>query len=202
MTTTATQEPAPEPQATDQPPSWEDITVQCANYMVGLAQHRRGDLADLRRMDPDRPNSPAFWRLMARHELLDTGPDIEQRWGLIIHGLALMTPNQAADSQPTSAHNGRIPVGQALFLGAAPFRNQPFISESRLNHLLNARGRALRLQLARTFRNLGKEQAALNWREVARLVFSEGRNREAAARAKRRIASAYYRAEHQASREN
>ena len=39
----------------------------------------RGDLAQLRRMNPDVPDAAAFWRLMARQDLF-RGPELEAKW--------------------------------------------------------------------------------------------------------------------------
>ena len=49
----------------------------------------RGDRSRLRRMDPDNPDTAAFWRLLVRAGMPEN-PDIS-KWGLIIHGMAVMS---------------------------------------------------------------------------------------------------------------
>ena len=76
----------------------------------------RGDLAGLRRMDPDEPDAAVVWRLLARYELLGS-PQVENKWALILHGIALMTPTGSGDGAGRSAHDGGMPVGRAIFSG-------------------------------------------------------------------------------------
>ena len=83
MTTTATTE------TTTPNMSWSEIAVRIANHMASEG-FGRGDLAALRRMNPESPNAAAFWRLTARYDVL-RGEESERRWGLILHGIALMT---------------------------------------------------------------------------------------------------------------
>ena len=68
---------------------------------------RRGDSAELRRMNPERPDTATFYRLMAEAGLL-VNPVLEGKWALIAHGIALMSP---------SAHDASVQVGEALFEG-------------------------------------------------------------------------------------
>ena len=95
--------------------AWGDIAVSLASTVSGLVENRRGDLAGLRRMNPDEPDEATFWRLMAGEDLLG-GPAVEVKWGVVLHGIALMTPTDRSASS-RSAHNGQMPVGRALFLG-------------------------------------------------------------------------------------
>ena len=158
----------------------------------------RGGLANLRRMDPDDPDAAAFWRLMARQDLF-RGPELERKWALIIHGIALMTPTNRVDGNNRSAHDGYNPVGRALFLGNDAQRDQGFYSETRLNRLLTARGAMLRALLARMFRMMGAAGVSFNWREMASFVLNEGFDDGAAERSRRRIARDYYQAERRMS---
>ena len=57
---------------------------------MAWADFPRGDLANLRRMSPHRPGPAAYWRLMGQEDLLGR-PNLEVKWALIIHGIALMT---------------------------------------------------------------------------------------------------------------
>jgi CRISPR type I-E-associated protein CasB/Cse2 len=170
-----------------------DIAVGFADQ-IAHAEFRRGDLADLRRMDPDEPDAAVFWRLLAQQDLLGD-PAVESRWALILHGIALMTPTSSGDGVAHTAHNGNIPVGWALFLGGEVRRVKGLYSETRFNRLLTARGPMLRTLLARMFRMLAAANVSFNWREMAQFILNEGDDEEAAEQARRRMARAYYQAE-------
>ena len=90
-------------------------------------------MAELRRMKPEEPDAAIFWRLLARQGLLEGREmrrELESKWGLILHGIALMTPtvegNNEADRPRPSAHDATVPVGLALFLGGDDNRTRPF----------------------------------------------------------------------------
>lgn len=174
-----------------------DAAVRIAGYIAseGVSPGHR---AELRRMDPDAPDTAIFWRLMAGYDLLGN-PTLEKKWALIIHGIALMTPRGAGDGNRRSAHNGYVPVGQALFLGSESRREKGYYSESRLNRLLTSRGPILRTLLARMFRMLASADVTFNWREMARFILNEGYNEEATNNSRRRIARDYFRAEFSSS---
>ena len=169
-----------------------DIAVGFADQ-IAHAEFRRGDLADLRRMDPDEPDAAVFWRLLVQQDLLGD-PAVESRWALILHGIALMTPTSSGGVAHT-AHNGNMPVGWALFLGGEVRRAKGLYSETRFNRLLTARGPMLRTLLARMFRMLAGANVSFNWREMAQFILNEGDDEEAAEQARRRMARAYYQAE-------
>ena len=123
---------------------------------------------------------------------------MERKWALILHGIALMTPTGNGENAGT-AHDGRMPVGRALFLGGEMQRESGFYSESRLNRLLTARESMLRTLLARMFRMLAAAGVAFNWREMAQFILNEGYNEEAAEQSRRRIAREYYQAQRRSS---
>ena len=145
-------------------------------------------------MDPNEPDTAAFWRLMASEGLLGN-PDAERKWALIMCGIALMT-RTAADDNPfnRSAHNGSMPVGRALY--------ESGYSETRFNRLLTARDDMLRVLLTRMFRMLAAEQATFDWREMAAFILNDGFNDERAEEGRRRLARAYYRAERRGSQQS
>ena len=145
----------------------------------------RGERAGLRRMDPENPGDIVFWRLMAR-DGMPREPDI-RKWGLITHGIALMAHGAGL------AHNGRIPVGEALYRGGG--KRVPFYSNERLSTLLLARGRSLHQLLARLFRMLANDGCSFNWREMAWFILNEGEDEGKAEEARHQIARAYYQAE-------
>lgn len=178
---------------------WPERAVRMTGYIAQLAEHRRGDLAELRRMDPDEPDAAAFWRVMAHYDLLNSNEEVERKWSLIIHGIALMTPTSSGEGNPATTHNGAMPVGRSLFLGGESQRSSAFYSEARLNRLLTSGGPMLRILLVRMFRMLAASGVIFNWREMAQFVLNEGYDHDAAEQNRRRIAREYYRAERNSS---
>ena len=193
MTTTSTD-------AIEQPSvsiSWGEAAVRVANHIASEG-FRRGDLAALRRMDPESPDAAAFWRLTARYDVL-RGAESERKWGLILHGIALMTRTAGEDAAGRAAHVRGMPVGRALFSGGDANRSTAFYSESRFNRLLTARGPMLRTLLARMFRMMAAADVRFDWYQMSQLILSEG---ERAERVRRTIARDYYWAENRASRQS
>lgn len=198
--TTAQSVEAQTTQDTSEPRDWGSIAVSFARQMRLPHIVSRGDLAELRRMDPESSDLPAaYWRLMAENDLF-RGRSIERKWALILHGIALMTPRAAEEGDSRTAHEGFMPVGRALFLGGdADRRERGYYSESRLNRLLSARGSMLRSLLARMFRMMAAADQPFNWSEMARFILNEDDD------ARIDIARSYYRAQYasyQANTEN
>ena len=158
---------------------------------IARADYSAADLSDLRRMNPGSPAPAAFWRLMAEADLLDDS-NMEAMWLLILQGIALMTRPHSGDVQMRSAHDGRLPVGRALYLGGDVSRGTAFYSEARLGRLLIARGALLRTLLARVFRMLASAGVRFNWREMARFILYEGYDERAAEQSRHLIAREYY----------
>lgn len=177
--------------------SWPDRAARLANQIAHWPVHRRGELAQLRRMDPEKPKAPAFWRLLHRDQLGRT-PENETRWGTILHAIALMTPNSNTEDNVQSAHNPRIPFGRALFEGSDPERQKALCHEARVQLLLSSREHIFRRNFLIIIRMLGQNGAQVDWREAARLVLDEGRNLEAMEDHVRRVYRLYYQAEHRA----
>ena len=204
MTTITTNPQAAESaDAPERLPTWGEHAAHFAGVMAGYAEYGsgRGDLAALRRMDPDNPDVAAFWRLLASRGLLErSSRETERKWGLILHGIALMTRNAGDNAMARSAHDRNVSVGRALFTGGDPQRGgSGYYSEIRFNRLLNARGEMLRYLLARAFRMLAADGAKLNWYEMAQFIRYQDYDEERAENARRYIASAYYRAERRAA---
>ncbi len=196
MTHTPNVTPSEAQKADGERQSWGVIAAGFAKQMAGEG-FQRGDLAALRRMDPDAPDSAVFWRLMASRNLLGN-PTVEAKWALILHGIALMTPTAGGENR--TAHNGIIPVGRALFLGGESERGESgYYSESRLNRLLTARGSILRTLLARLFRMLASANQPFNWSEMARFILNDGYDEERTEDIRRNIARAYYQAKYRSS---
>ena len=203
MTTTQTDETPTDPNVDDtanrdnQETSWASNAVTLAG-LIASENFARGDLAQLRRMDPDSPDASAFWRLMARQDLFRNA-ETEAKWALIINGIALMTPTGNGDGNSRTAHDGYIPVGRALFQGGDAQRTTGFYSETRFSRLMTSRGAMLRILLCRMFRMLASAGVSFNWREMASFILSDGYDDEAAEQSRRRIARAYYQAERRQS---
>lgn len=195
MTTETTVE-LPEQPVQSRP--WGEVAVGFARRLAA-EDFPRGDLAELRRMDPDAPDAAAFWRLTARADLLGS-PAVEHKWALVLHGLALMTRTAGSDLTSRSAHAQHTPIGEVLFYGDDRGRTSGFYSHTRLNRLLVARGPMLRTLLARLFRMLGAKGCAFDWYRMAKLILDEGYNEERADYVRRDIARRYYWAENRASR--
>ena len=202
MTTAVSAEPSAEPETESRSRTWGDIAFRLAGSVAAMPDYDRGGLAGLRRMNPDAPDTTAFWRLLAGEDLLGN-PEIERKWGLVLHGMALMTRTASGDDVTSrSAHDGRVPVGRALYLGGESQRATAFYSETRLNPLLMARDDMLRVLLARLFRMLRARQVTFDWREMAAFILNDGFNEERAEEGRRRIARAYYQAERRGSQQS
>ena len=180
-------------------PTWGAIAASFAGT-IAHDSFSRGELAELRRMDPDMPDAAAFWRLLAGHELLGN-ETLESKWALILHGIALMTRAGGSDADMRPAHNPGTPVGRALFLGGTDVRQEGFYSEMRLNRLLTARGPVLRTLLRRTFRMLATADQSFDWREMAAFILNDGYDERGADQVRRRIVRAYYQAERRSAQE-
>ena len=146
-----------------------------------------GEKASLRRMDPSNPNGAVFWKLISQRGM-SRNPDIK-KWGLITHGIALMSHNAGL------AHNPRKQVGRVLYEGNQDRPGTAFYSEDRLATLLAARGPTLHRLLARLFRMLASKGCTFNWREMAGFILNDGYNEERADETRIKIAREYYRAE-------
>jgi len=194
MTTIRETEPAVAVSSGDEGQSWSGIAFGFATQIAGENFHR-GDLAQLRRLDPDAPDAAAYWRLMADRGLLGSAV-WEGKWALILHGIALMTRTSGSNDAGRSAHDRYMPVGRALFVGGDPSRRESgYYSESRLNRLLTARGPILRTLLARMFRMLAAASQPFNWGEMARFILYEDYDDERSELARRHLARTYYQAE-------
>ena len=175
-----------------EPLSESQIPRNFGTVITGIAEtieskeFELGDRSKLRRMDYTKPDTAAFWRLMAR-EGIPRNPDLS-KWGLIVHGIALM-----AHGAGGLAHTPKRSVGRVLYEGGG--NRDPFYSQDRLATLLSAEGSTLHRLLARLFRMLASEGCSFNWREMAWFILNEGRDDERADEARHKIARAYYRAE-------
>lgn len=141
-------------------------------------QRATGELAALRRLDPERPDAGAFFRLLAR-SVPEPLASIEllSRWGLAAWAMAQM---------PEALVRGSL--GQALAKGSS------VMSEARVNRLLATRGSGFRIQVRRMVRILAAVGAPLPYRQLGRLVLDEGRDERWAEVLRLSIARDYWRA--------
>lgn len=181
------------------PLSWGETAIRLANS-IAAEGFNRGDLASLRRMDPDEPDAAAFWRLTARYDLHGS-PEVERKWALVLHGIALMTMAAGDGAAGRSAHVRGMPIGRALFAGDNPERTTAFYSASRMNRLLTARGPMLRTLLSRMFRMMAAVNQGFDWYGMAEFILSDGYDEQRADRIRRNIAREYYWAENRATRQ-
>ena len=177
-----TWEPRAEPLVSSIPPNFGP-TISNIIEAIESKEMTTGDKAGLRRMDPSDPSSAAFWKLISRAGL-PQGIEVA-KWGLIIHGIALMAHGTER------AHNPGMSVGRAIQGNQWP----SLYSESRLSTLLAARDLGLDRLLARLFRMLANKGSSFNWREMAWFILNEGHNEEEAEKARMQVAREYYRAQ-------
>jgi len=141
-----------------------------------------GDMADLRRLDPDDPAAPGFWKVVVGHlepgaVLEYFGPardEAERRWAVILSCMAI-TQRQYRPGRR---------LGEAL--GASG------LSELRFVRLLRAHGPALANALRLVARFLASKAEPLDWADLVRLVLSD--DRPWAEPVRRQLARDYYRA--------
>ena len=172
--------------------SWGATAMSFAGTLAS-EQFERGDLAALRRMDPDDP-APTAIRLMAQRDLLGA-PTVEEKWALILHGIALMTRTSGTTSQDRTAHNISMSVGRVLFQGDGSGGERGYYSPSRFNRLMAARGPMFRILLIRMFRMVAAANQPFNWYQMAELIRYDGFKEDAAKRIRQSIAGDYYQAE-------
>ena len=140
-----------------------------------------GDVAELRRLDPRDPASPAYWKVLVRRvepEMSIVGsPDkqllLERRWTTILSAMAELQ----------GLHSPRVPLGRAMA--------EAGVSEMRLSKLLRARSDALHDLVRTVSHQLASRAAPADQVDIAQLVLSEGESDEESTR--RRIAREYFR---------
>lgn len=138
-----------------------------------------GDMAELRRVDPEEPYTPALWKLMLDFDLTETPGWLDQteretRWAALLMGMAMNA----------GLHDYGSPLGEALA--------EAGWSELRFVRLLRSRDKRLFEELRRMAQYLGSKDQAADWTDVGRLLFSQ--EGEIADSHRRDIARDYYRA--------
>ena len=121
-------------------------------------QERRGELAALRRMDPEHPVVQPFQRILL-HVAPDASLDRARRIALFVKILALPMSDDVLKS-------GRRVLGMAM--------ESADVSERRVQTLMTARGEALDDHVLRLARRLARE-GDLPFEEIGRLILGDER---------------------------
>ncbi len=117
-----------------------------------------GEMADLRRISPDQPFTPALWRILMILDLNNSPNWIrqeewERRWATLFMGMA----------NCAGLHNYDISLGEALA--------ETGWSELRSVQLMRAKDESLETHLRRVAQFLASKNQEANWTDVARLLF-------------------------------
>lgn len=136
-----------------------------------------GELADLRRISPDQPFTPALWRILMMLELDESPSWIsqgqwERRWATLFMGMA----------HCAGLHNYSISLGAALA--------EAGWSELRFVQLMRAKDETLETHLRRVAQFLASKNQEANWTDVARLQFFQ--SSDAGERIRLSISRDYY----------
>jgi CRISPR system Cascade subunit CasB len=136
-----------------------------------------GEMADLRRISPDQPFTPALWRLLMMLDL-DQPPgwirreQWERRWATLFMGMA----------HCSGLHSYDTSLGEALA--------EAGWSELRFVQLMRAKEETLETHLRRVAQFLGSKNQETNWTDVARLLFFQ--SGEAGEKVRLSISRCYY----------
>lgn len=154
-------------------------TIDVVAGWLGLVRRLGpGDLAELRRLDPERPSAPGFWRLVASMACAEGDAtwrtENERRYAVILRTFA--------ELRDVHRHGRRL--GTALA--------EAQLDERRLLQLLRARKAALAHAIRTTCHFLTSKGVTVDAMDLARLVLTEDRPREDAER--RQLARDYFRA--------
>ena len=171
-----------ESQSAPSSPAGERRTSMLDKIATELRQLHRdlasGDLAALRRMDPNSVPPAALFRLLARIGMTEAGPKAVRRWARAVHIMA---------QRPDTLRAGGL--GRAM--------RETGFSEQRLDMLLNARGQGLFNLARRTAVRIARNHDALPYRDLCTLVLYDGRpeKNDLADDVRIRIAQSYLRAD-------
>lgn len=117
-----------------------------------------GEMADLRRISPDQPFTPALWRILMMMGL-DNSPDWiqqekwERRWATLFMGMA----------HCTGLHSFDTSLGEALA--------EAGWSELRFVQLMRSKDETLETHLRRVAQFLASKNQEANWTDIARMMF-------------------------------
>lgn len=148
-----------------------------AGHMGKEGSLSSGDMAELRRISPDEPFTPALWRLLMILDLDESPYWIDQekwerRWATLMMGMA----------NCAGLHDYNMPLGRALAKAGW--------SELRFVQFMRARDTKLEKHLRRIAQFLSSKNQQANWTDVARLLFFQSGN--VAENIRLSISRAYY----------
>ncbi|MBN2358789.1 MAG: type I-E CRISPR-associated protein Cse2/CasB [Deltaproteobacteria bacterium] len=175
-----------EPATTTTQPAQQIENKDVLGPLIGRLAHAieselsPGDVAELRRLEPGDPSAPAFWKVIAAHiepkwKLPPTEPGrstAERQWAALLSAMARLQ----------GMHDQRQRLGHALA--------QAQLSELRFDRLLRAHDEALLDQLRSTVHFVAAKGVAVNCRDLADLLLSDGTER--AEKVRRRLARDYF----------
>lgn len=149
-----------------------------AGLMEGDSALSTGDMAELRRVQPEEPYTPALWKLMEDLDLQGRPGWLDQeqretRWAALMMGMAMNA----------GLHDYDVPLGEALA--------EAGWSELRFVRLLRATDTRLIEEVRRMAQYLGSKDQPADWTDVGRLLFSQ--DGDIADTIRRNIARPYYR---------
>jgi CRISPR system Cascade subunit CasB len=133
-----------------------------------------GPLAELRRLDPAQPYTPALWRVLTSLDLSARSEADERAWAVLLCAMALHL----------GAHRGDARLGLALADAGW--------SELRFVRLMRAQDEALERLILQMARFLASKHQPVNWTDVGGLLMLQ--DTDTSERHRRRIARDYYRA--------
>jgi len=136
------------------------VVGKIASLMKEKGALSSGDLAELRRISPDQPFTPALWRLLLMFDLHESPGWIsqeqwERRWATL---LMVMAHN-------IGLQNYSISFGQALVNAGW--------SELRFVQLMKSKGETLEKHLRRVAQFLASKNQEADWSGAARLLFTQ-----------------------------
>jgi CRISPR system Cascade subunit CasB len=150
--------------------------------VIGSKYYPPGQLAELRRLQPEAPRGAAFWRLLLDHAPESVGnPALECDWAVVLRGMALMVPYH----QP-SEDDARGAMGEALAKAG--------VSELRFLRLVRAGRDQLPDELRRLARLMASRGEGFDWGDAFWLLRTA--SADGAERVRRNIARDYYRKLH------
>jgi len=159
----------------DERPDWRRAVRDMA-WRMAREDYEPGDLARLRRLDPDLPEGAPFWWLVARHAPAAFEDErAASALAIVLQGMAIMHPFHVVQGE-------RRTLGQALAASD--------VNEMRLLRLLRLRRADMPEEVRRLARLMASrgEDGRFDWADIFDLVY--WRDGE---KTRRRIARDYYR---------
>ena len=166
------------------------LAAAIANNMARHGVMTTGDIAELRRMNPERPAAASFWKIMMRHGVTNPDgaerdhPELERTWARIVRCIAMDT--RVGETNTEGPHLGTRSLGGALADAG--------YSEERLKALLNSQGETTMKAVEHAAHFLSGKQEKFNWNQAAALMMTRHRHAEQQDGDRVRIAREYYRA--------